>query len=108
MRLALTTFCLFLLSLAVTAQTEFELIGVVRAPDQSGLAGVTIKVIGGDFRTTGSSGEFRIPISKAKIGHKITLQASKKGWLPGNITATVPADPTENPIEIMMRPVSKK
>ena len=107
MRLTLVAICLVLLRPVVIAQTEFELIGVVRAPDQGGLAGVTVKVIGGDFRITGNSGEFRIPISRAKIGHRVTLHTYKKGWLPANVAFTVPADPTEDPVRITLKPLAK-
>jgi len=94
----------------VTAQSEIELIGVVRAPDQSGLAGVAVKVIGGDFRTTGNSGEFRIPISKDKVGKLVTFQVHKGGWVvadPRDLVQRMPADPAQDPVRITMKPLSK-
>jgi tetratricopeptide (TPR) repeat protein len=111
MKQTIVIFGLLLLSRVVTPQSDFELVGVVRATDQSVIAGVMVKIISRDFRTTGESGEFRIPIPRNMIGQKINLSVVKKGWVvddPRELMLIVPADPSQNPVRITMRQVSTR
>ncbi|MGH9842413.1 MAG: tetratricopeptide repeat protein, partial [Blastocatellia bacterium] len=106
MKKILAVVTLLLLPAAAAAQSDFELIGIVRTTDQNGLADVTVKIVGGDFRTTGASGEFTIPISRSRIGRRITLQATRQGWIvadAGDLSVVVPADPGSDPIRITMK-----
>jgi len=93
-----------------TAQEDFLLLGVVRnADDESGVQGVTVRIVGLDksFVTT-SGGEYRIPISRNFIGRPITLQVGKPGWMLVDRSAlrlVVLADQLGDPHRIVLRRV---
>ncbi|MGH9753555.1 MAG: tetratricopeptide repeat protein [Blastocatellia bacterium] len=115
-RLAATWLCFSFSSVAspfssFAAQEDFLLLGVVRnADDESGVQGVTVRIVGLDksFVTT-DGGEYRIPISRNFIGRPITLQVSKPGWTVvnrGALSLVVLADQLAKPHRIVLRRIT--
>src|SRR5436853_4209578 len=94
---------ILLISVTALAQSEIELVGIVKEANGDAVAGAEVKIIGGGRCETTTSGEFRIKIPIAKIGTAVWLQVSKAGWTVVRTKQLVPRDSAENPIDIELR-----
>ncbi|HEX5735713.1 MAG TPA: hypothetical protein VF131_22995 [Blastocatellia bacterium] len=90
----------------VSAQPQMDLIGVVYSNTNQPLKDVEVTIVGVGRDVTTTSGQFRIPISKSRVGEQIRLSVAMRDWIVTNrsaLTFTVPENPELRPIRIIMK-----
>jgi hypothetical protein len=104
-------FLCFFLFITGQTQTEVALGGVVFTAAHKTLPGVEVRIVGGGQDVTTSSGEFSIRLPATRIGQRVTLQVTKRGWEvvdARELSVIVPSDRVQYPIRITMRQLPTK